>query len=70
MKHPSAWYVGDKATVQSGDKRHHVTIEGFRDHLVCLEYADGTKGMRPFTALEAPDTIHFRTYSTLLGQAA
>ena len=65
MKYPSAWYIGDKAIVRSGRHKHRVRIEGFRDHLVLLEYPNGHRGMRPFSALEPIEEVEALSYCSL-----
>lgn len=55
MTHASAFYLGDKAYVQQGRFRVPVRITAIKrkgSHLVEVEYQDGTRGLRPFSALQ------------------
>lgn len=56
MRHPNAYYLGDKALVDVNGRMTPVTITAFTyraagRQLVEVEYPDGMRGHRAFTSL-------------------
>lgn len=52
---PNAHYLGDRVRVVRGWRPGIATIRAFKDHLVEIEYEDGSRALRPHVALVRED---------------